>query len=113
MAQDNDLEAAIAALDAVCAQLDFVRGVRERHTAEVQLEVARHNLVRSAVSTYLTFVIPPNSTVFLLGLEFMSHSCFRAFLGWYGRHIDPSLQACPHACVTVAALLLPQTQKST
>ncbi|EIE20408.1 hypothetical protein COCSUDRAFT_67348 [Coccomyxa subellipsoidea C-169] len=44
MAQDNDLEAAIAALDAVCAQLDFVRGVRERHTAEVQLEVARHNL---------------------------------------------------------------------
>lgn len=42
---DVELEAAVAALDAICAQIDFVRGLRECSNAEAQLDVARHNLV--------------------------------------------------------------------
>ncbi|CAL8465161.1 g4696 [Coccomyxa elongata] len=41
---DVELEAAVAALDAICAQIDFVRGLRECSNAEAQLDVARHNL---------------------------------------------------------------------
>lgn len=39
-------EAAAAALEAVCTQLEFVRGLRERHTMQLQLDIDRYNLVR-------------------------------------------------------------------
>lgn len=39
-------EAAAAALDAVCAQLDYVRALRECQSAQIHLDIARHNLVR-------------------------------------------------------------------
>ena len=52
LSDDNDPEAAIAALEAVCAQLDFLRGLRERHAAEKLLEIDRHNLVRHTCRPY-------------------------------------------------------------
>ena len=42
----NGAAAAADALEAVAAQLDGVRALRERHNAEQQLGVLRHNLVR-------------------------------------------------------------------
>lgn len=47
---DVELEAAVAALDAICAQIDFVRGLRECSNADAQLDVARHNLVSFTIS---------------------------------------------------------------
>ena len=42
-----NLGAALPALEAVAAQLDFVRALRERHITLQLLAVARHNLVRT------------------------------------------------------------------
>ena len=39
--------AAVPALEAIAAQLDFVRALRERHNAEHMLAVWRHNVVRA------------------------------------------------------------------
>ena len=41
----NGLAAATAALEAVCAQLDFVRSLRELYSAELAAHVASYNLV--------------------------------------------------------------------
>ena len=41
----NGLLAATAALEAVCAQLDFVRSLRELYSAELAAHVASYNLV--------------------------------------------------------------------
>ena len=41
----NGLLAATAALEAVCAQLDFVRSLRELYSAELAAHVATYNLV--------------------------------------------------------------------
>ena len=41
----NGLPAATAALEAVCAQLDFVRTLRELYSAELASHVASYNLV--------------------------------------------------------------------
>jgi hypothetical protein len=38
-------EAAALALEAVCMQLDFVRTLRERHSAQLQIDVDKYNLV--------------------------------------------------------------------
>jgi len=45
----NGLHAATAALEAVCAQLEFVRSLRELYSAELAAHVAGYNLVSSSV----------------------------------------------------------------
>ena len=58
--RDVEPEAAVAALDAICAQIDFVRGLRECSHADAQLDVARHNLVRLCPfhAKFQTFIAP-------------------------------------------------------
>jgi len=45
----NGLHAATAALEAVCAQLEFVRSLRELYSAELAAHVAGYNLVSSSI----------------------------------------------------------------
>lgn len=42
----HGVPAATTALEAVCAQLDFVRSLRELYSAELAAHVASYNLVR-------------------------------------------------------------------
>ena len=64
--------AATAALEAVCAQLDFVRSLRELYSAELAAHVASYNLVRGGELPHLKL------TAFANAFPLTQTSCLQA-----------------------------------